>query len=69
MRQIRELSEREFAPRTVGADKGYHSKDFVQGCRGLGVAPHVPGCDITRLAPRDRRRPACADSKLARADS
>lgn len=40
-RQVHELEDREFAPRTVGADKGYHSKDFVGGCRGLGVAPHV----------------------------
>jgi hypothetical protein len=26
---------------TVGADKGFDSKDFVQGCRELGVTPHV----------------------------
>ena len=39
--QVQELQEREFEPSTVGADKGYHSKEFVQGCRKLGVAPHV----------------------------
>jgi transposase len=39
--QVKELQEREFAPRTVGADKGYHSKEFVQGCRAAGVAAHV----------------------------
>jgi len=27
--------------RTVGADKGYDTKDFVAGCRALGVTPHV----------------------------
>ena len=25
----------------MGADKGYHCQEFVQGCRELGVAPHV----------------------------
>ena len=28
-------------PTTVGADKGYHRKDFVSGCRARGLAPHV----------------------------
>jgi hypothetical protein len=26
---------------TVGADRGYDTRDFVAGARGLGVAPHV----------------------------
>ena len=26
---------------TVGADKGYHQKGFVQGCRARAIAPHV----------------------------
>lgn len=29
------------APKTVGADKAYHQKAFVEGCRQRGVAPHV----------------------------
>lgn len=28
-------------PRTVGADKGYDSREFVDGLRGLGYTPHV----------------------------
>ena len=28
-------------PHTVGADKGYHNKEFVQGCRESGIIPHV----------------------------
>jgi len=28
-------------PHTVGADKGYHNKEFVQGCREAGIIPHV----------------------------
>jgi len=39
--QVGQLLEREFQPKTVGADKGYHTKEFVQGCREAGVAPHV----------------------------
>jgi len=39
--QVRELQDREFHPRTMGGDKGYHSKEFVHGCRAAGVAPHV----------------------------
>src|SRR5690606_35521931 len=26
---------------TVGADKGYDTGEFVEGCRGLNVTPHV----------------------------
>src|SRR5690606_501957 len=26
---------------TVGADKGYDTGEFVEGCRGLKVTPHV----------------------------
>jgi transposase len=26
---------------TVGADKAYHQKKFVRGCRGRGIKPHV----------------------------
>ena len=28
-------------PRTVGADKGYDTREFVEGARALGVTPHV----------------------------
>lgn len=28
-------------PHTVGADKGYHNREFVQGCRKKGIIPHV----------------------------
>jgi IS5 family transposase len=29
------------APRTLGADKAYDTRDFVQACRERGVTPHV----------------------------
>ena len=38
---------------TLGADKAYHQRKFVEGCRGRGISPHaackenlsVPGLD------------------------
>ncbi len=38
---LRQLRRRGRRARTVGADKGYHRRDFVAGCREAGVAPHV----------------------------
>jgi transposase len=43
------------AARTVGADKGYHHGPFVQGCRQLGVAPHVATARGRHIAGLDRR--------------
>lgn len=57
--------------KTVGADKAYHRKDFVAGCRAQNIAPHVackdgvsvPGLDgrttakaIYRVSQRIRKR-------------
>ena len=38
--QATELRNRGFAPRTVGADKGYHTKEFVTGLREQDIVPH-----------------------------
>jgi len=38
--QVRELIDRGFDPKTVGADKGYHTKEFVQELTTEGVKPH-----------------------------
>jgi transposase len=35
------LGRRKGRRRTVGADKGYDTRDFVAGCRALGVTPQV----------------------------
>jgi transposase len=40
VRQITELQQRGFAPRTVGADRGYCTRGFIEGLRGQGVVPH-----------------------------
>ena len=39
--QIRDLGSSGVRPKSAGGDKGYHTKEFVQGCRQLGLAPHV----------------------------
>lgn len=41
--------------KTVGADKGYHRKDFVQGCRDRAIAPHVACKDNVTVAGLDGR--------------
>ena len=41
--------------RTVAADKGYDSKDFVAGCRELGVTPHVSQNTTNRRSAIDAR--------------
>jgi transposase len=41
--------------KTVGADKGYHQKGFVQGCRERAIAPHVACKDKVRVAGLDGR--------------
>jgi len=41
---------------TVGADKGYDVKSFIEGCRELGVTPHVAQTsDYHRRSAVDRR--------------
>ena len=41
VRQIQNLVAWGLTPTSAGGDKGYHTKEFVQGCRETGVAPHV----------------------------
>lgn len=53
--QIRHLATWGLTPKTAGADKNYHSKDFVQGCRALGVAPHVAEVTGRRVPGLDGR--------------
>jgi transposase len=38
--QLAELRQRGLRPKTIGGDKGYHTREFVQGARKLGVVPH-----------------------------
>jgi transposase len=44
--------------KTVGADKAYHRKDFVAGCRERNIAPHVACKESVSVAGLDRRTTA-----------
>jgi transposase len=41
MKLIRGLIRRGYEPKSVGADKAYHTRDFVGFCRENTIAPHV----------------------------
>jgi transposase len=43
------------APKTVGADKGYHQKVFVQGCRDRTISPHAACKKNAHLPGLDQR--------------
>jgi len=52
-------------PATVGADKGYHQKAFVAGCRQREIAPHVSckeGVRVEGLDKRTTERSGCQTS-------
>jgi transposase len=52
-------------PKTVGADKGYHQKAFVAGCRERAVSPHVAckdGMHVQGLDKRTTGRSGCQTS-------
>jgi transposase len=40
---------------TLGADKAYHQRKFVQGCRQRGIAPHAACKDKVKVAGLDGR--------------
>lgn len=49
VKQIAELQRRGITPRTVGADRGYCSRPFVEGLRGHRVVPHPAPLKDRRL--------------------
>lgn len=53
--QLQEMKENGVEPKTVGGDKGYHQKDFVSGCREMGVAPHVAEIKNRKVKGLDKR--------------
>jgi transposase len=54
LRLLRRLPRRA-RRRTVAGDKGYDTKDFVAGCRELGVTPHVAQHTTNRRSAIDGR--------------
>jgi transposase len=63
--QLVELQNRGFRPKSIGADKGYHTSGFIEGARDLGVVPHPALCEDRRQH-RVRRSPAYAASQKVR---
>ena len=56
-------------PKTVGADKNYHQKQFVQDCRARAVSPHVAcktGVKVAGLDGRTTGRPGYTVSQRIR---
>jgi transposase len=41
LEQTDDLLERGFEVKTIGADKNYHTAEFVAGCQERGIRPHV----------------------------
>ena len=57
------------ARKTVGADKGYDTADFVADCRAIGVTPHVAQSTKGRASAIDQRttrHPGYAVSQIVR---
>ena len=57
------------SPKTVGADKGYDTADFVADCRAIGVTPHVAQNTTNRASAidaRTTRHPGYAVSQIMR---
>ena len=46
---------RDLKVKTLGADKGYHQKDFVQGCRARAIVPHMACKERVKVAGLDGR--------------
>ena len=57
LRQLDEHSDlhRGTQPKTLGADKGYHQRALVEGCRQREVSPHVACKERVRVAGLDAR--------------
>jgi transposase len=49
-------------PHTLGADKGYHHRDFVEHLRGKGIAPHIAQI-------KNRHMPGLLDGRTTRHES
>jgi transposase len=63
--QVVELKNRGFRPKSMGADKGYHTNGFVAGMREHGVTPHPALCEH-RAVMGIRRSPAYTVSQRIR---
>ena len=56
LNQLQKLKEVQgVEPKTVGADKGYHQREFISGCRDMGIAPHVAEIKNRKVKGLDKR--------------
>ena len=67
LRQLEEHGQlhEAIAPKSVGADKGYHQKTFVSGCRSKGIAPHVACKENLRVPGLDGRTTRSAGYRVS----
>lgn len=61
-----EMLRKQKHARTVGADAGFNTKDFVAKCRGMGVTPHVAGKQNSAIDGRTKRHPGYTVSQRIR---
>lgn len=47
---LKRQGRKKVKPKTLGADKAYHTREFVTGLRKRGIAPHI-ACRDTRQTP------------------
>lgn len=69
MKLLRRLARRGFTPSSVGADRAYHTTEFLSFCRGNDIAPHVAqhrGWKIPGLDARTTRHASYAVSQRKR---
>ena len=52
-------------PKTVGADKGYHQKQFIRGCRQRQLSPHVACKEKVKIDGLDGRTTAKAGYQVS----
>ncbi len=52
---LKNLRKRKIKPRTLGADKGYHTKDMVASLRSLKIKPHIAMIETRKTPGLDRR--------------
>jgi transposase len=60
------MLKRQPRAKTAGADAGFNTKDFVAGCRKLGITPHVAGKKHSAVDGRTTRHEGYAISQTIR---
>lgn len=65
VRMLRRQARRGIRPRTLGADKGYHCRDFVRALRRRRIRPHVAQVTGRRTARLDGRTTRSAGYALS----